>query len=46
MEKKKINIIPGPSVMAERDEVLAKAYKDYRNKNYEFDKGSNPKQTN
>ena len=28
MEKKKINIIPGPSVMAERDQVLAKAYKD------------------
>ena len=28
MEKKKINIIPGPSVMAERDEVLVKAYKD------------------
>ena len=28
MENKKINIIPGPSVMAERDEVLAKAYKD------------------
>ena len=27
-EKKKINIIPGPSTMAERDEVLAKAYKD------------------
>ena len=28
MENKKINIIPAPSVMAERDEVLAKAYKD------------------
>tara|TARA_R110002073_G_scaffold187469_2_gene346160 strand:- start:616 stop:2214 length:1599 start_codon:yes stop_codon:yes gene_type:complete len=28
MEKKRINIIPPPSVMAERDEVLAKAYKD------------------
>jgi len=28
MENKKINIIPPPSVMAERDEVLAKAYKD------------------
>tara|TARA_R100000734_G_scaffold12595_1_gene9360 strand:- start:16831 stop:17040 length:210 start_codon:yes stop_codon:yes gene_type:complete len=25
---------------------IAKAYKDYRNKNYEFDRGSNPKQTN